>query len=175
MITTSTRAANTFGGSRLACLLLLLGLLPSGRGAPFKGVLIQIGGQAGETERAVASLLAERIAEPSGIPARVADEGAVAASPATELVILLGVPEHHSALRAQFDARRIAPLTGLAPGPEGFLLETVPRGNGFQVLAAGVDPRGVLYAAGEILRRGVIRKSFFDFPASLTVRTRAGV
>ena len=152
-------------------LLLLLGLVPAVGAAPFKSVLIQTGGQAGEIERNVAALLAERLAEPSGLAVRVADEAPVAASPATELLILLGVPEHHSAMRAQFDALRIPPFTGLAPGPEGFLLETTRRGSSFQVLAAGVDPRGVLYAAGEILRRGVIRESDFEFPTNLSMRT----
>jgi hypothetical protein len=166
-----TRAANAFKRSRVVCSLLLLGLFPAAHGAPFKSVLIRTGGQAGETERAVASLLAERIAEPSGIPARVVDEAASVASPPTELVILLGIPEHHGALRGQFDARQMPPLTGLAPGPEGFLLETIPNGRGFQVLAAGVDPRGVIYAAGEILRRGIIRETVFEFPVKLAVRT----
>jgi hypothetical protein len=156
---------------RLGCSLLLLALALAAHGAPFKSVLIQTGGPADEVERNVASLLAERIREPSGIPVRVVDETAAGASPASELVILLGVPEHHAGLRAQFEARRIPPLTGLAPGPEGFLLETVSRGSGFQVLAAGVDSRGVLYAAGEILRRGLVRESSFEFPTNLTVRT----
>ena len=31
-------------------------------------------------------------------------------------------------------------------------MQTIPRGNGFLVLAAGVDARSLLYAAGEILR-----------------------
>lgn len=156
---------------RFACLLLLLGPAPAAHSAPFKSVLIQTGSQAEEIERNVVSLLAERIAEPSGIPVRVTDEAAAGASPTSELVILAGVPAHHSALRAQFEARRIAPLTGLAPGPEGFLLKTVPRGSGFQVLAAGVDARGVLHAAGEILRRGVVSELSFEFPTNLVIRT----
>jgi hypothetical protein len=168
---TSTRTADSSGRSQLACLLVLLGLLVPVRGAPFKSVLIQTGGQASETERNVALLLAERISEPSDIPVRIEGEDATAAPPVTELVILLGVPEHHAAMRAQLDAQRIPPLTDLAPGPEGFLLQTIPRGGGLLVLGAGVDARGVLYAAGEILRHTVIRDSRLEFPATLTMRT----
>jgi hypothetical protein len=98
-------------------------------------------------------------------------DDATAAPPVSELVILLGIPEHHAAMRAQLDAQRIPPLTDLAPGPEGFLLQTIPRGGGLLVLAAGVDARGVLYAAGEILRHTVTRDSRLEFPASLTMRT----
>ena len=113
---TSIRTADSFGRSRLACVLVLLGLLATVRGTPFKSVVIQTGGQAGETERNVASLLAERISEPSGIPVRIIGGAATATPPDTELVILLGVPEHHAGIRGQFDAQRIPPLTGLAPG-----------------------------------------------------------
>ena len=172
------------GQARLAALLLLLGLSFSAPGATLERVLIEIGGQAGEVERNVAFLLAERITEPSGIPVRIVEETAAAngpagrlrerpipAAPADDLVILLGIPEHHAALRARLDALRIPALTGLAPGPEGFLLETVPTEGGLEVLAAGVDPLGVLYAAGEFLRRSVIRETSLEFPSSFTVRT----
>ena len=156
---------------RVACLLAISGLVSSAHGAPFQSVVIQSGERAGAIERNVASLLAERIAELGDVPVRIAHEAPTAPTPATELVILLGVPENHARIRAQFDAQRLEPLTGLSPGPEGFLLKTVPREAGRLVIVAGLDPRGVLYGAGETLRHMVVRGSVLEFPASLTVRS----
>lgn len=140
------------------------------RATEFRGAVIQIGSQANPIEHNVARLLAERIAEPSGLRARITTEGA-GAGDAGELVIQLGIPDHHHAMAAEFDARRIPRLTGLAPGPEGFLLQTIPSGRGFLLMAAGIDDRGVLYAAGELLRRMVIHQASFGFPDKLAIRT----
>lgn len=169
MIATKALTRSARGG--LALLWILpVGLAPA-RGATLQTVLIRTGAQSGTVERNVAGLLTERIAEPSGIRVRIESE-TTAATPATgELVILLGIPEHHAGIRAQFDAQRIRPLTPLAPGPEGFLLQAIARGTGTLVVAAGIDPRGVLYAAGEILRRMVIREFSVEFPDQLTVRS----
>ena len=154
-----------------ACLLGLFGWHAPLQGASFKGILIQTGGQAGEIEKNVAALLGEQISEPSGVPVRIESELTGGVPSPDELLILLGLPKHHAGIRAQFDARRIPPLTGLAPGPEGFLVQTVRRGSNFLVLAAGVDARGVLYAAGEILRHSAIGQSSVMFPVELAVRT----
>lgn len=148
--------------------LLALAAIGTCSGASYPRAQIVIGAQAGDLERKVAALLAERINEPSRIDARVVTESAQAPAPFT---VLLGIPEHHVKLRAAMDARRIKPLTALAPGAEGFLLQTVREGKSTVLLAAGIDQRGVLYAAGEILRRMVIRESAFEFPDPLTVRT----
>ncbi|MCC6486226.1 MAG: hypothetical protein IT364_01890, partial [Candidatus Hydrogenedentes bacterium] len=40
----------------------------------------------------------------------------------SELIVLLGIPEHHKAIADWFDAGRVKPLTELNPGLEGFLL-----------------------------------------------------
>lgn len=155
----------------VVCLLAISGLFSSLPGAPGTSVLIQCGESAGEIERNVAALLAERIEETSGVPARVAGSATADPAPATELVILVGVPEHHRQMREQFEAHRIAPLTNLSPGPEGFLLQSVPGENGRVLILAGIDPRGVLYGAGEALRQMVVRGSTIEFPATLKVRS----
>lgn len=155
----------------LVLLCLFVGAIAPLRGASYRRALIVSGSQEGDIERNVAALLAERISEVSGIPARVAAEGAANAPAAGELTILLGVPERHQRLRAIIDARRIRPLSALAPGLEGFLLQTAQEGGNSLLIAAGLDSRGVLYAAGEILRRMIIRESSFEFPDQLTVRT----
>lgn len=155
----------------IACLLATAGLLTHLHGASFKSVAVVTGERAGEIEQNVAALLAERIAALGGVPIRVSNEGGADRPMPGELVILLGMPEHHTQMRAQFDALRIAPLTCQSPGPEGFLLQTVPREGGGLLIVAGVDPRGVLYGAGEMLRRLVLRGSAVEFAAQLTVRS----
>ena len=45
------------------------------------------------------------------------------------LPILVGIPVHHPALQQEMKSRRIPPLTALAPGPEGFLVQTAGSGN----------------------------------------------
>ncbi len=138
-------------------------------GADYRSAVIVQGQRAGMVERNVAALLAERIGEPSGLPARV-----VTTRPATapgELVILLGIPANHDEIQARFEALRIPPLSELEPGPEGFLLRTIGKGQEAVLLAAGKDPRGVLYAAGEILRRMEIGQSSFAFPLDVKIRT----
>jgi hypothetical protein len=165
------RTVNSAARGWVACYLAISGMLASLHGAPFKSVLIQSGEGAGEIERHVASLLAERIAELGDVPARIASEAETAPTSATELVILLGVLENHAGIRQAFDSQRIAPLTRLSPGLEGFLVKTVPRASGCLVIVAGLDPRGVLYGAGETLRHMVVHGSVLEFPANLTVRS----
>jgi len=165
--------------------LLSLGLLglhaPSGATAGnaestagtvgFSRVRIQVGAQAGEVETNTAALLAERIAETAGVPVSVGSETDGTSPQPQELLLLLGMPEHHAGIRAQFNADRTPPLTPLAPGPEGFLLELSAGSKPARVVAAGIDPRGVLYAAGEFLRRLQIRGDAIALPADLHVRT----
>ncbi|MCC6585744.1 MAG: hypothetical protein IT168_03420 [Bryobacterales bacterium] len=151
---------------------LFILLVAASPAATYQSARIVIGTNAGDIERNVAALLAERIHEPSGIEARVLNEAPPPATRAAgELTVLLGLPQSHSRLRAIMEAHRIRPLTALSPGQEGFLLQTVTDGTQRILIAAGIDPRGVLYAAGEILRQMVIRESAFDFPDRLTVRT----
>ncbi|MBI4890899.1 MAG: hypothetical protein HY821_09770 [Acidobacteria bacterium] len=149
---------------RIVLLSFLLSLAISA--GEFSRTAIVAGAQATPIERSVAALLAERISEPSGIPARIVAEPFAAPAPG-ELVILLGVPARHTALRTRFEQLRIPALTDLEPGPEGFLLQT----DGATLLAAGRDERGLLYAAGELLRRLDIRARSFVLPAPLKVRT----
>src|SRR5690349_10888319 len=100
---------------RVCCSLVLFALLSSIRAAQFKTIVIQPGEQAGEVERNVAGLLAERISESSGIHVPVANAGQTVES-ASELLILIGTPETHSGIREEFDKCRIPALTQLAPG-----------------------------------------------------------
>ncbi|MCZ2153725.1 MAG: hypothetical protein LC114_07470 [Bryobacterales bacterium] len=151
-----------------ACLLFAI-YTAGAFSAQYQSAVIITGDGASAIEQRVAKLLATRIAEPSGIPASVADH--TEGGDTHVLRILLGIPAHHEAIRREMDLRRITPLSELEPGPEGFLLQTLGEGKGGLLLAAGIDERGVLYAAGEILRRMEIDAHSFEFPNRLTVRT----
>lgn len=122
-------------------------------------------------ERNVGELLVERLGELGTARARIADAKVSPASSNTELVILLGLPAHHAELRRQFDALRIAPLTDGNPGVEGFLVQSVTNSRGLLLLVAGVDERGVLYGAGEVLRQLIGRGGNIELPAKLSVRS----
>ncbi|MCC7500071.1 MAG: hypothetical protein IT160_20995 [Bryobacterales bacterium] len=159
-----------FRPSVFSIALSFLTVLPVGA-ANFHDVVIETGARAGEVERNVAQLLAERISRPAGIAVRVESEGSAVKAAPGELLILLGMPEHHRALARALDDLNIPKLTWLEPGAEGFVLQSARRGERTVLVAAGIDPRGVLYAAGEILRRMTMAEGSFDLPEQLRVRT----
>ncbi len=155
-----------------ACVALVAGMFPgNASAAEFDGVAIHIGRRAQPVEEKVAQLLADRLAEPSGLPTHVENESKIKPPRKGELVVLLGVPANHDGISALFDKHRIPPLTHLAPGPEGFLLKTLTCKGRPLLLAAGVDQRGCLYAVGEILRQAVIKEHTVEVPDVLEVRT----
>jgi len=149
----------------------IVSLLGSAFGADFSSAVVRIGRNAGPVEKRAANLLAERLSKPSGIAVRVEAENDARAVRPEELLVLLGIPAHHEAVSAQFDALRIPPLTDRAPGPEGFLLKSLSDGNKLALMAAGVDERGCLYAVGEILRRTVVKQGAVQFPDNVDLRT----
>lgn len=119
----------------------------------------------------MAALLAERLVEAGSVPVGVSATTSPAPTSPTELIVLLGVPENHAQLRARFADQRLAPLTDLSPGPEGFLLQTVPHTRGCVLLLAGRDARGLLYGVGELLRQVRVRGDILELPDDLTVRS----
>lgn len=129
-------------------------------------VEIVLGENAGAVEKRVAVLLKERILEKSRIKVTVGQAPIQGRGQA--LRVLLGRPENHPALQAQFAKHRIQPLTELAPGPEGFLLQRLDQNT---LLAAGIDDRGCLYAVGELLRQLKYEPSEILLPESLQIRT----
>lgn len=154
----------------ITAVAILLPARQSG-GTEFERVAIRLGGGAGSVEQAVGEILRERLSEPTGMPVRVERETPTEPGRADELVILLGIPEHHRQLAEMFGSLRLPPLTPLDPGPEGFLVRRVEQEGRTVLLAAGIDPRGALYAAGEILRRVEFREKGIAVPDRLDVRT----
>ena len=134
-------------------------------GGSYDDITVVTGAEAGSVELNVAELLQQRIAEAANMKVKVAREGEAIGE--NSLQILLGIPAHHRALQAWFEETRTPALTGQNPGPEGFLVQ-LPKD--FLIIAAGVDDRGVLYAAGELLRRMNFHNGSIQI-ASLGVRT----
>ncbi|GAA0879393.1 hypothetical protein GCM10009119_23610 [Algoriphagus jejuensis] len=132
----------------------------------YSQVHIILGDEAGRVEKLVAGLLKERILEKSKLKISISKESAT--DNAGGLVIYLGIPENHALLQQQFEKRRIQALTALAPGIEGFLLQQVDLNL---VLAAGIDDRGCLYAAGELLRQLTFGENQIQLPQNLIIRT----
>jgi hypothetical protein len=150
----------------LACLLLTV--MGAAHGVEYARVLIITGGEATAVELRIAQLLQERLHEARGLPVSLFREHAEESG---ALTMLLGIPQHHPALRAAMEAHRIPPLTPLAPGAEGFLLRHFPGEPGGLLLAAGIDERGCLYAVGEILRQLEFTEDGLVVPGDLHVRT----
>jgi len=135
----------------------------------YKGVIVQFAESAGKIEMNVANLLADRLKE-----AGMEDVELVKGNNSIEikegkLLIMLGISKKHSGINSYFNKHRIAPLTELDPGPEGFLLS---KYTGHDVIvAAGIDERGCLYCVGEFLRTVNIRNGIMELTEHLEVRT----
>ncbi len=129
----------------------------------YNKINIVLGEHAGEVEKRVGQLLAQRIMERSKVEVQVMNE------PTDQgLNIFLGNPVNHQLLKQQFEKNHISMLTDLAPGPEGFLLKLVDE---TLMVAAGIDDRGCLYAAGEMLRQISYGEHEIGIPSGLNIRT----
>ncbi len=132
----------------------------------YKKISIVLGEKANEIEKRTATLLKDRLIEKSRIEVLIGQE--IVSDTSDHLVIYFGIPDNHAKLTRLFEDNRIPKLTGLAPGPEGFLLSQLNKSS---LIAAGIDDRGCLYAVGEILRRVNYEKDHILVPSDLIVRT----
>lgn len=147
--------------------MMLFWTMPA-HGGVFKSVTIRIGARADQVEQNVAQLLARRITKPGGIQTQVEQKSGPLSK--DTLTILLGNPSHHNELSQQLQTHRIAAPSNRDPGPEGFLVTTLADHDKL-LLAAGSDARGVLYAAGEILRQLTFTEQAVELPDTLHIRT----
>lgn len=129
----------------------------------YESINIVTGDEANNVEQKVAQLLKERIEEKSAIQVSMGEALSVEG-----LNILLGRLDHHLKLRNLFEQYRIPELTGLAPGPEGFLLKKLTDQT---LIAAGIDDRGCLFAVGELLRQIGYEEDRISIPIDMNVRT----
>lgn len=153
------------------CVICLNGTLGHTQEILFKNITIVTGNFASPVERNIADLLKNRLQEIPNIQVSLQTESTKLQSNPSDLQILLGTPGHHSLLNAQFKKLRIPKLSTLAPGPEGFLLQSVGDPNSLILIAAGLDERGCLYAVGEILRQLVFKEGQLALPNNLNIRT----
>lgn len=142
----------------------------SSHAAEYKEVLL-IPGISNEVEDRMVALLSRRLAAGGGAAVNVAGADTNCAEATGRLRIFIGVPARHALLAGLCGDARIALPSEREPGPEGFVLASVPAEAGGTLLAAAVDTRGALYAAGEILRRTVWREGAISFPDELHLKT----
>lgn len=135
----------------------------------YKEVIIQHSENAGKVELNIVNLLAERLREGGISNVKIVSGNKNSNSSNNILLILLGIPDSYEGLSSWFSRRNISPLTGLEPGPEGFLLKKFNDQD--VIIAAGIDERGCLYAAGELLREACIRNGVLGFPDDIEIRT----
>jgi hypothetical protein len=133
----------------------------------YQSITIRLGAGANRVEKNVAGLLRERLIENGMADVQMECNSA---GP-NHLLILLGRPEHHAELLRCMMEHHIPPLTDLAPGPEGFLLQCVVHEKQPTLLVAGKDDRGCLYGIGELLRQAEFNDSTITVPDGLQIRT----
>ncbi len=144
---------------------VLLAMCVLSHGAWFRTVVVRTGDRPDSVEANAARILRERLSEPAGMAVRVEREGEASGTGAGVLLILLGTSASHREIARLLEEER--PLSD----PEGFVLKSFAGPKGSGVLAAGADSHGVLYAAGEILRKADVRQGGLEFPVPLEVRT----
>jgi hypothetical protein len=146
----------------LLCAFLTVSLSAESK---YQRITIRPGTGTDMVEKNVAGLLHDRLLE-NGII-----ESELSSADQNRLVILLGRPDHHPELDRCMREHRIPPLTDLAPGPEGFLLQFILRREQPTLLIAGVDDRGCLYGVGELLRQAEFNDNSMTLPEDLKVRS----
>lgn len=137
---------------------------------PYQKIIIQIDKTANEIENNIAHLLVSRLNEYPIIKASVQKQSEGINFKNDELIILLG-NSNNTEIARQFKKHRIAPLTWLNPGAEGFLLQAINEKEEQFIIAAGIDDRGCLYAVGEILRHFKPTENGVEIPNKLNIRT----
>jgi len=130
------------------CLLVILCVpLPSHAeaGAAHR-VAIILDSQAPTNETLVAEALKQRLLQVSDLAIQVGEGPA-------DLRLYLGQARATGKLKDLCDKHEVALPGKTGPAPEGFAIKSLGTPEGRLIVAVGADARGVLYAAGEVLRR----------------------
>jgi len=112
-------------------------------------ISIVLGANASKMETQVAEVLAERLQWHSQISVEVVKESA----PDAGLQIYLGKTGHDGELDKLCNDHGVELPGRNRPAPEGYVVKSLRMDNANVILAMGADDRGILYAAGEILRQ----------------------
>jgi hypothetical protein len=113
-----------------------------------RSIVIVLEPQAAPAERLTAQVLKTRISDWSSVTIDIG-----APKPARDLTIYLGKVRPQGTLSELCATNSIRPPGKSSPNPEGFAVKTIQDGDGRVLVAVGADDRGVLFAAGEILRQ----------------------
>ncbi len=114
-----------------------------------RNVCITLDKGASPVEQRMAELLRSRILSCTPIQIDLASER----KPGADLYVLYGKVRDSGPLNELCTRENIRPPGRENPNPEGFALKTVEDGKDHVLVAVGADERGMLYAAGEILRQ----------------------
>jgi hypothetical protein len=128
---------------------------------PIHSIGIVLDQEASPIEQRIGELLKTRILTVTPITIEVGS----ARKPGADLYIHLGKVRASGALNALCTRETVRPPGKEKPNPEGFALKTVQDGKDRVLIAVGADDRGVVYAAGEILRRLRFDADHIDLPA----------
>jgi hypothetical protein len=134
-------------GRAVLLLVCLCGPLPSRADAgTAHNIAIILDSQASTNDLLVAETLKQRLLQISDLAIQVGDGPA-------DLRLCLGQARSTSKLKDLCDAHNVVLPGRAGPAPEGFAIKSLATSEGRLVLAVGADPRGLIYAAGEVLRR----------------------
>jgi hypothetical protein len=109
-------------------------------------VAIVLDSQAPTNETLVAEALKQRLLQVSDLAIQVGEGPA-------DLRLYLGQARATGKLKDLCDKHEVALPGKTGPAPEGFAIKSLGTPEGRLIVAVGADARGVLYAAGEVLRR----------------------
>ncbi len=152
MLATRLRSGVFCWGVYLACITVLL--CPAhaydNTGSPIARIAIVLEPDASPLETQDADVLKTRLLSISKLNIEIAKEPI----PGAGLQIYLGKARAQGRLHDLFEANGMKfQARGTVQFPEGFAAKSIRGKEGAVIIAAGIDDRGVLYAAGEIVRR----------------------
>jgi len=136
-------------------------------------IAIVVDKDAGVAETKAAEVLMRRITDRSEAVVSIG-----AASKKSDLIVFLEKADEDGALSKRCAENDVVLPGRKEPFPEGFALKRLSGGKPVQVIAVGVDDRGVFYAVGELLRRmrfepdGVVLDDVIDVATAPAFRFR---
>ena len=134
-------------GRAVLLLVCLCGPLPGrAEAGTAHRIAITLDSQASTNDLLVAETLKQRLLQISDLAIQVGDGP-------PDLRLCLGQARSSGKLKDLCDAHNVVLPGRAGPAPEGFAVKSLETPQGRLVLAVGADARGVLYAAGEVLRR----------------------